>query len=537
MLKKLFAIFGYVKKQEFESEISNLNAQNQSLNEKINSKDDEIQTFKTKVKDLSFKNKFVAKLLSAGQKNEILQRFHSLLYKDFMDFANKDNSLANEAQAFAMLQDIEKELELISIYPELYSKAIIAVGGGFSSGKSAFISSFIDDDIMLPISVKPTTAISTFVISNPKIKLNAFSKDGASVNLSELDPQIHSKISHDFIKGFGFKLKKIMPFMVLQTPLVKNCEHLCFIDTPGYNAAQDNFTSDDKQSALEFVRNSTALLWLVSVDNGTIQDDDLAFLNELDLGDKRLFVVLNKADLRGDEQRKEVIAHIKEMLELHSITYDGISAYSAKKKQEFEFEKMSLQEFLSSVHTASTLHKSLIAQLFEVYEMYEKAILAKDAQKEAVYKSLKSLSIDLTAAGLDENNPSRAKIIQIQNQFAQGPSASVLRQELKSVITKMQNAIDELFGKSLDMPLPNVSKDGKRLTKNSLNNRENTQKQTLSKDEMLESMLIDACNGLYGNEEEAINQIAKSFKLDKAKVQQLYKAKMTQMQSAKKDKK
>lgn len=228
MLKKLFAIFGYVKKQEFESEISNLNAQNQSLNEKINSKDDEIQTFKTKVKDLSFKNEFVAKLLSAGQKNEILQRFHSLLYKDFMDFANKDNSLANEAQAFAMLQDIEKELELISIYPELYSKAIIAVGGGFSSGKSAFISSFIDDDIMLPISVKPTTAISTFVISNPKIKLNAFSKDGTSVNLSELDPQIHSKISHDFIKGFGFKLKKIMPFMVLQAPLVKNCEHLCF---------------------------------------------------------------------------------------------------------------------------------------------------------------------------------------------------------------------------------------------------------------------------------------------------------------------
>ncbi len=537
MLKKLFAIFGYVKKQEFESEISKLNAQNQSLNEQINSKDDEIQTFKTKVKDLSFKNEFVAKLLSAGQKNEILQRFHSLLYKDFMDFANKDNSLANEAQAFAMLQDIEKELELISIYPELYNKAIIAVGGGFSSGKSAFISSFIDDDIMLPISVKPTTAISTFVISNPKIKLNAFSKDGVSVNLSELDPQIHNKISHDFIKGFGFKLKKIMPFMVLQAPLVKNCEHLCFIDTPGYNAAQDNFTSDDKQSALEFVRNSTALLWLVSVDNGTIQDDDLAFLNELDLGDKRLFVVLNKADLRGDEQRKEVIAHIKEMLESHSITYDGISAYSAKKKQEFEFEKMSLQEFLSSVHTASTLHKSLIAQLFEVYEMYEKAILAKDAQKEAVYKSLKSLSIDLTAAGLDENNPSRAKIIQIQNQFAQGPSASVLRQELKSVITKMQNTIDELFGKSLDMPLPNVSKDGKRLTKNSLNNRENTQKQTLSKDEMLESMLIDACNGLYGSEEEAINQIAKSFKLDKAKAQQLYEAKMTQMQSAKKDKK
>lgn len=169
--------------------------------------------------------------------------------------------------------------------------------------------------------------------------------------------------------------------------------------------------------------------------------------------------------------------------------------------------------------------------------MYEKAILAKDAQKEVVYKSLKSLSIDLTAAGLDENNPSRAKIIQIQNQFAQGPSASVLRQELKSVITKMQNAIDELFGKSLDMPLPNVNKDDKRLTKNSLNNRENTQKQTLSKDEMLESMLIDACNGLYGSEEEAINQIAKSFKLDKAKAQQLYKAKMTQMQSAKKEQK
>lgn len=529
MFEKFFALLGYVKKKEVESQISNLNAKNQSLSEQIDTKDKENQAFKADIKDLSFKNEFVAKLLSAGQKNELLQRFHGLLYKDFFEFANKDDSLASEAQAFSMLQDIEKELEIISIYPELYSKAIIAVGGGFSSGKSAFISSFIDDDIMLPISVKPTTAISTFVISNSKITLNAFSKDGVSVNLSELDPQIHSKISHDFIKGFGFKLKTIMPFMVLQAPLVKNCEHLCFIDTPGYNAAHDKFTSDDKQSALEFVRNATALLWLVSIDNGTIKDDDIAFLNELDLSEKKLFIVLNKADMSNDEERKEVIAHIKDMLELSDIDYEGISAYSAKKKQEFEFDKMSLQEFFNSVHTASVLHKWLITQLFEVYTMYAEAISAKQAQKEAIYKSLDSLRLDLTEAGLDEDSPYRARLAKIQSQFAKYIKAKFLLEELKTIITKMQNVIDEIFGKHLDISLPNLSKDDKRLAKNSLNNKENTQKPTLSKEEMLDSMLIDACNGLYGSKEEAINQIAKSFELDNIKVQQLYEAKMAQM--------
>lgn len=481
----------------------NLNLKNQSLNDQINLKNNEIQDFKTKVNDLSFKNEFVARLLSSGQKNEILQKFHNLLYNDFMNFANKDDSLANEAQAFSMLQDIEKELEFISIYPELYSKAIIAVGGGFSSGKSAFISSFIDDDnIMLPISVKPTTAISTFVISDPKIKLNAFSKEGASVNLSELDPQIHSKISHDFIKGFGFKLKKIMPFMVLQAPLVKNCEHLCFIDTPGYNAAQDEFTNDDKQSASEFVQNSTALLWLVSVENGTIQDDDLAFLNELDLSDKRLFIVLNKADLRSKEQRKEIIFHIKEMLDLYSINYEGISTYSTKKKQEFEFFKISLQNFLSSVHTANTLHKSLITRLFEVYVMYEKAILTKDAQRDTIYKDLHSLSIDLTAAGFDENASSKEKIMQIQNKFAPDPIVNVLRQELKNAITKMQNAIDELFGKSLNIPLPNISIDDQKTSK--------------AKDKTkLNAMILQSCkkmkNTMIDGEEPDIDKIAQEL--------------------------
>ena len=68
--------------------------------------------------------------------------------------------MANEAEAILKLQSIEKELELITIYPNLYQKSVIAIGGGFSSGKSSFINSLIiDKKVKLPEGINPTTAL------------------------------------------------------------------------------------------------------------------------------------------------------------------------------------------------------------------------------------------------------------------------------------------------------------------------------------------------------------------------------------------
>lgn len=69
------------------------------------------------------------------------------------------------------------------------------------------------------------------MIDEAKCKLLGVSNEGVEVNLSALDKEIHSKLAHGFIEKFGFKLKKLMPFMVFQIALDDEFKHLCFIDT------------------------------------------------------------------------------------------------------------------------------------------------------------------------------------------------------------------------------------------------------------------------------------------------------------------
>ena len=397
----------------------------------------------TKNDKLNFQKNLITQLLNdkdESEENEYLQAFRSLFYGDFIDFAKAYDALVDEKQMILKLQNIEKELKNTTLRSEIYKKNIIAVVGGFNSGKSAFISSFFaDKTLSLPLSSKPSTAIATFVLAGEKTKLVGVSSNGNRVDLSELDPQIHSKISHDFIKGFGFKLKKIMPFMVLQAPLIKNCEHLCFIDTPGYGSTQD-----DEKSAKEFLNDTNALILLKGANNGaTLQEDDEKFLKSLDLSGKKLFVMLTKAELESEPEK--IINYIVGQLDDWKIDFEGVSAcYVTEEGLKIVFsypKKLTLYEFLENfLGTKKEVTKSqrdLMIKLDEVYETYAKA-MKDDLERN---KNSRSSKLD----GIIDN------ITNITNPNKK--DESILK--LDSIISQMKVVVDELFGKRLDMPLSN----------------------------------------------------------------------------------
>ncbi|MBN1970179.1 MAG: dynamin family protein [Candidatus Delongbacteria bacterium] len=169
---------------------------------------------------LLIKEKFdlISSLLSTKPFENIdWYKFKELLHQDFFKFANEEDSLANEAEAVLLLQAIEKELEILINFSAIYNKNIIALGGGFSSGKSAFINSFFfSSDIKLPIGIKPVTAIPTYVVYDDKNEIRGYQKEGGSISI---DPHFYKGLSHDFVKSFNFNLKSIMPFMTIGTPL------------------------------------------------------------------------------------------------------------------------------------------------------------------------------------------------------------------------------------------------------------------------------------------------------------------------------
>lgn len=344
----------------------------------------------------------IARILNARMKNEGLEEYQQILDNEFLEFASGVDSLKEKEIALLMLQEIKKELQLVASYPSLFQKTIVAVGGGFSAGKSTFLNNLLGLKLKLPEDMNPTTAIPTYCLKGKKEVLMGFSQNGGMVELP------HLAFDHQFLKSLGFNLKEIMPFMLLSVPSVP-FEFLCFIDTPGYNPANQGYTGGDKEASKESLKHAKHILWLISCECGELHKDDLEFLQELyEEEGKQVFIVLSRADMRTKSQLEEVAIKIRETLKDNGIEFLGICAYSATRYQEIkEFSEKSpvfdsLEEFLKKLNKRSEKQNEILSVLYEVYLAYEKAIEQDANQFKRYQKVLHSIKLDLLQKGFDD---------------------------------------------------------------------------------------------------------------------------------------
>ncbi|GHP50647.1 hypothetical protein VN1186_08010 [Helicobacter pylori] len=388
----------------------------------------------------------IARILNAKTKNEGLEEYQKILDNEFLDFASGVDSLKEKEIALLMLQEIQKELQLVAGYPSLFQKTIVAVGGGFSTGKSTFLNNLLGLKLKLPEDMNPTTAIPTYCLKGKKEVLMGFSQNGGMVELP------HLKFDHQFLESLGFNLKEIMPFMLLSTPSVP-FEFLCFIDTPGYNPGNQGYTGGDKEASKESLKHAKHILWLISCERGGIESDDLEFLQELYEESKQVFIVLSRADRRTKSQLEEVAIKIRETLKDNGIEFLGICTYSATRYQEYkEFSEKShvfnsLEEFLMKLNQRSEKQNEILSVLYEVHGMYEKAI-KQDANRFKRYQSeLRSVGLDLMQKGFDDfNDDAFNKIESLKKEFSeQERSKRENLAQLNQVINLFKKSIDKVF--------------------------------------------------------------------------------------------
>ncbi|GHR18064.1 hypothetical protein JP0092_09590 [Helicobacter pylori] len=261
-------------------------------------------------------------VLNARMENEGLEEYRRILNNEFLEFASSVDSLKEKEIALLRLQEIEKKLQLVASYPSLFQKSMVAVGGGFSAGKSSFLNHLLGLKLKLPENSTPTTAIPTYCLKGKKEVLMGFSQNGGVVELPDFS------FDHKTLNAFGFDLKSIMPFMILSSPTML-FKHLCFIDTPGYDAPNQGYTGGDRQASEEYLANAKYILWVMDCDRGSIQDNDLNYLQELyEEHGKQVFIVLNKADLKITSQLETIAVQTKETLENNGIEFLGIGVYS-----------------------------------------------------------------------------------------------------------------------------------------------------------------------------------------------------------------
>ncbi|WP_447364969.1 dynamin family protein [Helicobacter pylori] len=392
----------------------------------------------------------IVRILNAKTSNEGLEEYQSILDNEFLEFASGVDSLKEKEIALLTLQEIKKELQLVASYPSLFQKTIVAVGGGFSAGKSTFLNNLLGLKLKLPEDMKPTTAIPTYCLKGKREVLMGFSQNGGMVELPNLT------FNHQFLKSLGFNSKEIMPFMLLSAPSVP-FEFLCFIDTPGYNPGNQGYTGGDKEASKESLKHAKHILWLVSCERGGIESDDLEFLQELYEEGKQVFIVLSRADRRTKSQLEVVAKQIKETLKDNGIEFKGIGAYSTTRYQEIkEFSEKSrvfdsIEKFLMKLNQRSEKQNEILRYLYEVHQMYEKAIKQDASRFKRYQKALHSIKLDLMQKGFDDfSDASFNKIESLKKEFSE-------KEESKRENLAQLNQVISLFKESIDKVFDRVS--------------------------------------------------------------------------------
>ncbi|GAA7602676.1 hypothetical protein HpMMM19_12170 [Helicobacter pylori] len=326
---------------------------------------------------------------------------------------------------------------------------MVAVGGGFSAGKSTFLNQLLGLKLKLSEDTLPTTAIPTYCFKGKKEVLMGFSQNAGMVELP------HLAFDHQFLNSLGFNLKEIMPFMLLSAPSVP-FEHLCFIDTPGYNPSNQGYTGGDEQASKEYLKHAEHILWLISCERGGIEGDDLEYLQELYEEGRQVFIVVSRADRRTKRQLEEVAVKIKETLEDRGIEFLGIGTYSATRYQEIkEFSEKSrvldsLEGFLHSLDKKGEKQNEILSVLYGVRLAYEKAI-EQDANRFKRYqKALHSIKLDLMQKGFDDfEDASFNKIESLKNEFSEKEESKRENlAQLNQVISLFKESIDKVFDRA-----------------------------------------------------------------------------------------
>ena len=229
------------------------------------------------------------------------------------------------------------------IYEKLIGKNIVALGGGFSSGKSSFLNSLMEQK-MLPAQINPSTSVPTYLVRDNDVSVYGINTFQSRV---ELELEDVKSISHGFGKlnddDEAVTLGHVLDSIFISSPS-QPFQHIALLDTPGYSKAESKEYSakTDETIARVQLNSSNYILWFVQAENGTITNEDIAFLNSLNKDIPKLIIV-NKADKVTPDNLASIVVEIRDKLDLKGIAYVDVLTYTRKKDYPCDKDKIVAQ--------------------------------------------------------------------------------------------------------------------------------------------------------------------------------------------------
>ncbi|MBQ3824821.1 MAG: dynamin family protein [Spirochaetaceae bacterium] len=358
---------------------------------------------------------FISDILNAETEENIhIKNFDSLVSVDFSAFCDSVRDL-NQVKDMLEFDKIKNQMRLIANCPPLHSKMVGAVGGGFSSGKSSFINSFMnnDDSVKLAEGIRPVTAIPSYVISGEKPSIQGLSYRGGNFEIKE---ELYKAISHEMLKKLKFDLKHILSYITVKTNLDSTLfSNICLIDTPGYSAPDSGSTEKDMEIAKAYIKDAKFLIWIVGLDSkGTINTSDLEFLEDLPFGreeGKSLYVVANKAGTVSPSNHQDILDTFRDVLEDYGFEYEGISLYDSKQKKEYLYGKMPIADFLLKQNIPTKKYVDLALPLKEIFDRYENHVKEKNKNDKEYQSKVQKLILDgMTSNAISLTSDAKSKL-------------------------------------------------------------------------------------------------------------------------------
>ncbi|SFV64285.1 hypothetical protein MNB_SV-6-1512 [hydrothermal vent metagenome] len=406
---------------------------------------DSLNETELKLYELREKFDFINSILSSKPStHKDLLAFKMIIESDFFRISSIKLP-SDEKHPVLQLEDIDRELQKIINYPQLNSKNIVTVVGETGCGKSSLLNNFLEvKDRDMPIGVKSTTPISTYIVADEEYSIKGQSYMGGDVDIHY---QIYKKFTMEFLKSFKFDISKVLPFIIIKTPLIEEyCKNIAFVDTQGYNFTQS------KRDTSDYIGDVDAYIWVVDISSDNIlSPNTLKALKNLDQEGKPLYIVANKADLIDKKRLIPMLNEVKKILIEHDIEFEGVSAYSSVDQKESSFVNKSFLKFLKEQNKPILLQEDIILHIHDICDIYKDSIEDDLKKVNAIEKQYKLLELDMKEEGFEDTNGLVSLRLSNLKKLYSGDELNDNLKTVELLRNKMISHVNKIFGRDINI--------------------------------------------------------------------------------------
>jgi GTPase Era involved in 16S rRNA processing len=262
-----------------------------------------------------------------------IQNLKKLIDIDIVEFLKYDSPINSSGLYFGFKYEYERMIEFYR-FKDINCKQIIALGGGFSTGKSTFINTILKSKL-LPAQITATTSVPTYVIKGND-EVQAINLFDSQIFLEKDELKLLTHDSEEANINFGHLLKTIF---IKSKDL--NFDNIAFLDTPGYSKYDNENYSErtDENIAKVQLNSADYIFWFLNAENGTLSSNDIEFLK--DINDTiPIYIVINKCDKTTTSNlnliQKEVWGKVNDA----KLNIKDVLSFSKRTPEKFDIEKV-----------------------------------------------------------------------------------------------------------------------------------------------------------------------------------------------------